>query len=361
MVEIRFEDDEPGERSRDEGVRFARRMYLPRIVGLALGGVCIAGGLWQQGAHPLVWALMLFNVLGWPHLGYRLALRARNPHRAELRNLMVDSASGGIWIAAMHFNPAPSMVLFAMLAMDKAAVGGLRFLARCLAAQFFAIALVTLLIGFQMPVESAQVARVGTVPLLLVYSIMVGHTAYKLSRRVRQQAQVLAAMSSTDELSHLLNQAHWKRSVLAEFHRGRRLGGGAALMMIDVDRFKDINDRYGHPAGDEVIRAVASIVRDNVRAHDVPGRYGGDEFCVLLPGATEPTARAIAERIRERIAATVLEAKHRVQATASIGIAIADAADANPEAWIARADRALYQAKAAGRNRSASYEAPFPA
>ena len=355
-MEIRFEDEEPGERSREEGVRFAERMYLPRVFGLALGGICIGGTFWDQGAGLLQWALMLVNVLGWPHLAIALARRSRNPHRQELRNLMVDSASGGIWIAAMHFNPAPSIILFVMLAMDKAAVGGFRFMARCIGVQAFAVALVTLLIGYQPPPPEASVlARIAAMPLLFIYSVTVAHTAYGLSRRVRQQAQVLAALSSTDELSGLLTQTHWKRAVLAEFHRCRRLGHSACVMMIDVDRFKDINDRYGHPAGDEVIRSVARMLRDSVRAHDVPGRYGGDEFCVVLPGAGEETAFLVAERIRQRVGSSLLETRHAIRSTVSIGIAAFDAADANPDAWIARADRALYRAKEAGRDRAERY------
>ena len=352
MQEIRFDDEEPGERSREEGVRFAERLYGPRVFGLALGGLCIGGTLWEQGAGLLEWALMLASVLAWPHVAVRLARRAANPHRQELRNLMVDSALGGVWIAAMHFNPGPSLILFTMLAMDKAAIGGLRFMARCIGVQLFAIALVTLVIGYAPPTEEASIfTRAASVPLLVLYSITVALTAYRLSRRVRQQAQVLAALRGTDELTHLLTQAHWKRAVLAEFHRCRRQGMGATLMMIDVDRFKGINDRYGHPVGDEVIRAVAKVIRDGVRAHDVPGRYGGDEFCVLLPGAGEDTARVIAERVRERVAAASLPGTEGTRATVSIGLAALDAQDEQPEDWIKRADRVLYRAKEAGRNR----------
>jgi diguanylate cyclase len=353
VQEIRFEDEEPGERSREEGLRFGQRMYLPRIFGLALGAILIGGSLWEQGASPLAWGLMLANTLVWPHVALALVRASRNPHRQELRNLMVDSASGGVWMAAMHFSPAPSVILFTMLAMDKAAVGGLRLMARCIAAQAFAAALVTLLIGYEPPpAEASYWARVACMPLLILYSITVAHTAYQLSRRVRQQAKALAALSSTDELSHLLNQAHWKRAVLGEFHRCRRLSQKATLMMLDIDRFKDVNDRYGHPAGDAVIRSVAAIVRDNVRAHDVPGRYGGDEFGVLLPGADERATHAIAERIRARIGEAVLEPKQSIRCTVSIGIAAWDPADANPDLWIARADQTLYRAKEAGRDRS---------
>src|SRR2546428_8873567 len=129
--------DELAERPREEGLRFARRMYLPRVLGLALGALCIGGGLWQQGAPAAAWIALLVNTLAWPHVALPLARRSRNPYRAELRNLMADSAFGGAWIAVIGLNLVPSAVLVAMLAMDKACIGGLCFLGRCLAAQAF--------------------------------------------------------------------------------------------------------------------------------------------------------------------------------------------------------------------------------
>src|SRR2546430_4438244 len=123
------------ERPQDEGLRFARRMYFLRVLGLLLGAVCIGGALWNQGAHAPAWAALLANALIWPHVAYPLARRCGNPYRAELRNLMMDSASGGAWMAVIGFSPAPSAVIFSMMAMDKVGVGGLRLLARGLAAQ----------------------------------------------------------------------------------------------------------------------------------------------------------------------------------------------------------------------------------
>src|SRR5262245_14636960 len=122
--------DSADARSVEDGRRFAQRLYLPRVIGLALGFVCIAGGLWEQGAPSWLFALLAVNLFAAPHLAYWGALRSRDPYRAELRNLTLDSVYGGIWIAALHFSLAPSVVLVAMLAMDKAAVGGPKFLAR---------------------------------------------------------------------------------------------------------------------------------------------------------------------------------------------------------------------------------------
>ncbi len=301
-------------RPSDEGLRFARRMYLPRTLGLALGAVCIGGALWQQGAPPLVWAALMVNTLVWPHIAYPLAGHSRSPYRAELRNLMVDSASGGAWVAVIGLNLVPSAVLISMLA--------------------------------------TMLEAIASLPLLIAYPITVGFTTYRLARRVRQQNQLLAALSSTDGLSKLLNRSHWEGVVASEFQRCRRIGHPSAVMMIDIDHFKAINDRHGHPVGDEVIRAVAGILRDTLRLHDVPGRYGGEEFGVVLPGTDGRGAEAIAERIRARIESAVLEAHNGVRATVSIGVAAFDPRSADYAEWMAHADRALYRAKETGRNRA---------
>ena len=266
---------------------------------------------------------------------------------------MMDSASGGAWIAVIGFSPAPSAVIFAMMAMDKISIGGLPFLARCLAVQAAAAAVVAMMFGVELRSLSSIVERVATLPLLVVYPIAIGLTTYRLARRVRSQNQTLAMLSSIDGLTGLLNRAHWEAAVAAEFQRCRRIGHASALVMLDIDHFKAINDRYGHPVGDAVIREMAWALRSAVRLHDVPGRYGGEEFGVVLPGTDVAGAELLAERIRTRIEAMVLEPKKGVRATVSLGVAAFDARDADQTDWISRADRALYAAKNSGRNRSA--------
>jgi diguanylate cyclase len=354
--------DEVAERPQEEGLRFARGMYPPRVLGVALGALCIGGGLWQQGAPAAAWIALLVNTLAWPHVALSLARRSRNPYRAELRNLMVDSAFGGAWVAVIGLNLVPSAVLIAMLAMDKACIGGLRFLARCLAAQAFAAAAVALAVGFELRLETALPAMIASLPLLIIYPVTVGRATYRLSRELRSKNVLLAALSSTDGLSGLLNRRCWEEAAANEFARCRRIGHPSALMMLDIDHFKTINDRDGHPAGDRVIREVAALLRDTLRHHDIPGRYGGDEFGVVLAGTDARGAPVIAERIRKRIESAVLEPRHRVRTTVSIGTAVLDRGDANYLDWIARADRALYAAKGAGRNRAVHADpAPAPA
>ena len=339
------------QRSPEEGRRFARRMYAPRIIGFVLGSICIGGGLWEVGAPAWVWIMLIVHGLGWPHVAYLLAARSKDPNRAEFRNLLLDSVGGGVWIAAMNFNLAPTVVIVAMQAMDKAAIGGLRLMGRCLLAQLAAVVAVAAL--FQIAPQvlySGQIARLASGPLLFVFPIMVGLTAYQLSRRVRQQNRELAALSRTDGLTRLPNHTAWLEAVEREFARSKREGSSMAVLMLDLDHFKTINDAHGHPAGDEVLRGVAEVLQEALRLHDVPGRYGGEEFGVLLPGSDVSAAEAIAERIRKKIEWASFAGELKV--TASVGCAALDAKDLFAASLVARADRALYAAKAAGRNRA---------
>lgn len=343
-------------RTKEEGLRFARRMYLLRALGVSAGMLAIGGALWEAHAPLWLWLLLAANGLIWPHVAYQLARRARDPYRAERRNLIFDSALGGAWVAAIGFNLVPSVVIVAMLAMDKAAVGGMRFLGRCLNAQLVTAALATLANGFAMHLQSGMVAIIASLPLLIAYPVTIGYTTYRLTRRVRQQNDILSTLSSLDGLTRLLNRAHWEKAVAAEFQRCRRIGHASSLMMLDIDHFKTVNDVHGHPAGDEALRTVASILRDALRLQDVPGRYGGEEFGVVLPGADVRGAAVTAERIRKRIESTVVVSGRGVRVTVSIGFAALTSQDRDPAGWISRADRALYAAKAAGRNRAMGHE-----
>lgn len=339
------------EQNRDQGLRFARRMHAPRTLGLALGFLCVAAVLLEQGAPVWSLILLLLNGFAWPHAAYFIAARSADPHRAEIRNLLADSALGGAWIAAMHFNLLPSVLLFSMLAMDKLSVGGWRLFSRALAVQAAACVAVAAATGFAFEPMATLPIIVACVPLMVAYPLAVGIVTYRLSHRVREQNRQLGTISRTDGLTGLLNRTYWERAVSAELKRHRRHGGPTALMMLDIDNFKPVNDRYGHLAGDEVIQNVAALLHAALREQDVPGRYGGDEFGILLPDTDLAGAAAIAERMRSQVAAADMQSAAGIRCTVSIGIALADGPADEVRQWIARADRALYRAKTLGRNR----------
>jgi diguanylate cyclase len=341
--------------SREQGLRLAQRVRALRSYGLAAGFLVMAGVFREIGTHPLAWALLVFQAFVWPQLAWQIARRSSDPYKAERRNLVIDSASGGLWIVLMQFNLLPSVLLVVMLTMDKIGIGGTRFLAICAAAQAAALVAAGLLFGFHFNPDTSMSMIIACLPLLIGYPIAVGVSAHRLARRVRQQNRMLAEMSRVDGLTGLFNRLHWEQVLSTEFARRQRSRGAASLLMVDIDHFKGVNDRYGHLVGDEVLRGVAKVLRDTLRQSDAAGRFGGEEFGVLLPDTPVAGALAIAERIRERVAAAAL-VPGGTACTISIGIAPADGARSHLD-WIDRADRALYAAKEQGRNRCVVSEA----
>lgn len=169
--------------------------------------------------------------------------------------------------------------------------------------------------------------------------------------------------ANTDGLTGLYNHRYLHERLQQEVERFERYGRPLSLVMADLDRFKVYNDTYGHPRGDELLIAVATTLRQASRASDVVGRYGGDEFTMILPETTADEARLTAERVRrcvERLALEVDGTRNRV--TLSLGIATVSAGCHHQEDLITAADDALYRAKGLGRNRvcSAGLDAPAP-
>jgi len=160
----------------------------------------------------------------------------------------------------------------------------------------------------------------------------------------------LRQRATTDELTGLDNRRHFFDIGNREFATARRYGGELAAIMLDIDHFKRINDEYGHAVGDDVIRVVGLRLREAVRDVDIVGRYGGEEFGVVLPktgGAAAGTARRILETISS---APVETGAGAMEITVSAGVAVLSPGDRDLNALLYRADRALYDAKAAGRN-----------
>ena len=184
---------------------------------------------------------------------------------------------------------------------------------------------------------------------LMVYDVTDVATGKRALEHANQQ---LERLSSTDRLTGLLNRGTWENLLDAEFERYRRYGHNSVLVMFDIDHFKAVNDTHGHLVGDEVIREVARITRESLRQADRPGRYGGEEFGIILPETDINGALVICEHIRETIAEQVIESgDDTIQCTVSMGLASLSGELDNYMQWLQKADRALYQAKEGGRNR----------
>ena len=183
---------------------------------------------------------------------------------------------------------------------------------------------------------------------LLVYDVTEIATRKK---ELESANRTLKKLSRTDKLTDLHNRGYWEESLEREFKRCRRSKRPASLILFDIDHFKVFNDAHGHSAGDEVLRAVAKAVRQAQRSTDIAGRYGGEEFGIVLPETTQDQALLVAERLRETIAGTVVDWEDTpLQVTVSLGVAeYSDALD-DYQAWLGLSDKALYQAKEDGRN-----------
>jgi len=158
-------------------------------------------------------------------------------------------------------------------------------------------------------------------------------------------------LAQTDALTGLANRRVLVERLELEECRSRRYGGDLSVLMVDVDHFKSVNDRFGHGVGDEVLRAVAQVVHDSVRNVDLAGRWGGEEFLVVLPACDTEGARVVAERVRAAIAALSPFASGPESVTVSCGVAMRTATTAGVNELVDAADGALYRAKKEGRDR----------
>ncbi len=160
-------------------------------------------------------------------------------------------------------------------------------------------------------------------------------------------------LAITDGLTGLFNHRHFQERLKQEFHRLGRFPEPISLLIIDIDHFKEINDTYGHPVGDSVLKDVSDIIKKTIRNIDVPARYGGEEFAVILIGTNARGALKMAERLRKAVMKKVFSAERKdFQITVSIGLSTRRDTIRNKEEFIEEADKALYHAKKTGRNRS---------
>ncbi len=328
-----------------------RRIHRMRTLGLALGCLCVASVLRLQQASLAWWILLAVHALLWPHVARLLAMRSANPQGAEIRNLLADSALGGVWIAAMQFNLLPSVVLATMLSVDKVGVGGMPLLARTSSLLLATCVLTSALLGFPVQIATPSDVMLACLPLLVVYPLAIGTVTYSLASKLARQNRRLDELGRTDGLTGLANRREALALAEGELTRHRRSGRPAVLVILDIDRFKGINDRYGHPIGDEVLCTVAAILRESCRKSDTVARYGGDEFLMVLADTDLRGAEEAARRIRACLESVALKRAANLRCTVSLGAAEASSQTMDIDAWIQQADAALYRAKLAGRDR----------
>jgi len=202
----------------------------------------------------------------------------------------------------------------------------------------------------EISVATVVTLAIAVTPVALVFAL----PFVTLLQRSSRHAQLVDA-SRMDAKTSLLNAVTWRRESSAEVSRAQRTGSGLAVALIDIDHFKAVNDSYGHLAGDDALRAISETLQSAVREYDLVGRFGGEEFALLLPQTDETGARAIVERIRAQVAELSIESASTpgiepITLTVSVGVAVLGEAGEELTELLAAADAALYRAKNAGRN-----------
>ncbi|HGA2316836.1 TPA: diguanylate cyclase [Pseudomonas putida] len=336
---------------RGKGLSFAKRMHIPRAIGTGLGFFCVMIGIAPLEPGLWVWVVLAAHGFVWPHLAYLIARSSAQPFRAEQRNLIFDGFAGGCWAGAMGLNPLPSVIILSMIAMDKIAAGGWHMLFKTLLAQTIGIGLGLWLYAPPLFPQTSQAQMLACLPILLIYPMAIGMICYQVTVQLAQHKRALARLSETDSLTGLSNHGAWQNLLLREFGRCRGSLASSHLALIDIDHFKLINDRHGHLVGDNILRVLSATLSLHLRKRDPAARYGGDEFCVMLPDTTADQAMEILERLRRAVEAFRDPALPQLSLSVSIGVAPFGAGLANAEAWLHAADMALYAAKSAGRNR----------
>jgi diguanylate cyclase (GGDEF)-like protein len=302
-----------------------RRVFTAAAMGLSYGAaslafrafpVSFAGPAIGTGAHALTWAVAvaLCEIIGGRghHVMIAVAVKISNPT---------------VRLADMEFN---------------------REAVQSDVTEFGLSVLITVVVAVN------AVLAVFAIPMVLMV------------RRFMMHSQLLT-QSRVDTKTGLLNASTWEQEAEVEIARAVRTGSPLALALVDIDHFKAVNDTYGHLVGDKALRAVTDALRSQLRAYDLAGRFGGEEFAILLPHAREIDALTVAERLRVHIAGLSIpvhdgdESGPSVQVTISVGVAALDGGGRELTDMLAAADAALYHAKETGRNKTHVITASAPA
>lgn len=176
-------------------------------------------------------------------------------------------------------------------------------------------------------------------------------------KALEQSNQELKILSRIDRLTSLNNRGYWEEQLAQEFNRLHRYDQKSALIMFDIDHFKKVNDSYGHQAGDEVIRMVSHQLRSTLRKTDIGGRYGGEEFGIIMPETLAKHAKIYCERLRKTVESTVVVYEEtEIKITVSFGICESFDQHSDYQSWLDRTDQALYLSKENGRNQTSIFD-----
>lgn len=294
---------------------------------------------------------MILHGYAWSHVAYRLARRSKDPYAAERRTLIYDSLLGGFWAGAMGFNPLPAVTTLSMMSMNNIAAGGPRLFMVGSGAQAVGALVSWFILRPELFPAITPLQLYACLPMLVIYPMAIGLVCYRVALHLSKSKKALEKLSTTDSLTGLMNHGAWKDLLTVEFNNCQTLNRQNSVALIDIDHFKTINDTYGHIIGDNVLKQLSGVLSAGLRETDLAGRYGGDEFCVILPNTSLAQAIDILERLRRTVHEHTHSALPDLKLSLSIGIAPYASHLTDAGMWLHEADMALYDAKSTGRNR----------
>ncbi|XTZ40539.1 diguanylate cyclase [Salmonella enterica] len=325
-------------------------MYLMRMLGTLLCFFPILSVLVELKRPTWMLQLLAANAFLWPTIAFLRARYAHAPLRAEHQNLLFDAVVGGVWIAMMAVNPLPSVLIATILLTDRLSAGGLGLMRKALVLLLSAFLLSWLALGLPLHLVVSQRTMFATLPLIAVYLFALSMLTDAIAVKLRLKGQELERIAMMDPLLNIPNRRLLEKRVQFELDKLHASPCISSLMFIDIDNFKEVNDRFGHKVGDTLLVTVAKILHIATRTTDTPARLGGDEFVILLPDTPPEEAHRVARRILDATAMMDIMQEQAFTCTLSIGIASALPAMQEVADWLKAADDALYQAKRLGKN-----------
>ena len=335
---------------RVSGQKFVRRMFLMRVLGTFLCFFPILSVLLEL-QRPLWLMLMLgANAFIWPGIAFLRARNAATPLTHEHHNLVIDAAAGGFWIAMMAVNPLPSVVIATILLSDRLAAGGYELLRKAGMVMLGTFAAAWLAEGLSVDITVTQRTLFATLPLIAIYTLALSVLTNGIAVKLKVKSRELERIAMMDPLLDIANRRLLEKRILSELNHLHDAARRSSLMFIDIDNFKEVNDRFGHEAGDTLLVKVSHILHAATRKRDTPARLGGDEFVILLPDTTPQEALEVAKRIVDAASTLNVAPMKTFRCTLSIGIAEATPGMRTVTDWLKAADDALYKAKRRGKN-----------
>jgi diguanylate cyclase (GGDEF)-like protein len=358
--------------------------YRVRVAAFFLIGIPIALHVLPRSPGALFWSVFLLQFVVYPHLMQWRARRSAQLEMAELDNLIVDAVLSGAWAAGLGFPLWITVALFLATLLNHTIMRGLPGILICPVALLSGALASTTVIAFRLSTDTDGLVTLATIVGLAIYLALMGVQFFTYIRRLQEvqsavalQKQILedanAALheqiskihdlqeklrdqANRDSLTGLFNRRYLEGTLEREMARCKREGTPIAMLLLDIDHFKLINDTYGHQAGDEVLRVFSRMLQDSARAEDIVCRYGGEEFLLVLPKMPLDIARERGEQLLHLFDNTLfLFGDHRMRITTSIGVAGMPLHSDSAEGLIRCSDEALYLAKHHGRNRVVTF------